>query len=174
MRLFSALPNQQRRRPTHSSDAVQDVVPNPPRHTRRIDDDETIERRRRRRTGEILHRPIHKVSPESTNKAFMVVPVRLRDIDSSNPTCLICHEDYKIDCTISFLPCGHVYHAQCIHDWLQRKSTCCVCRYELPTIKSGCEDLREYLKEFQNEIPDFRCNSMNPLADTTKLTYKVS
>lgn len=142
------------------------------RHARRMDD-ETTETRRRHSTGEMDQRPSDQASPTPT-KTFMVVPVRLRDIDANNPTCLICQEDYKIDCTISFLPCGHLYHAQCINGWLLQKSTCCVCRYELPTSTTTGEDLCEYLKEFQNEIPNFRCNSRNPLADTTTLTYKVS
>ena len=170
MRFFSALPNQQRRRSTESGVATS--VANDP-------DNETSERQRRRSTGEIHHRPSSDDAPcQGEAKIFMVVPVRLRDLDSNHPTCLICHEDYEVDCTISFLPCGHLYHSKCINGWLQRQSTCCVCRYELPktaiTRSAVKQDLRSYLKEFQSSIPENRYNSPNPLAETTTLTYKVS
>ncbi|KAJ6127566.1 hypothetical protein N7523_003178 [Penicillium sp. IBT 18751x] len=29
------------------------------------------------------------------------------------------------------LPCGHQYHMKCIADWLQRASSCPVCRIDL-------------------------------------------
>lgn len=44
--------------------------------------------------------------------------------------CCICLLDYttipKLE--IVKLPCGHIYHYQCIYMWLNRKAICPVCR----------------------------------------------
>ncbi|KAG4103787.1 hypothetical protein H8356DRAFT_1644025 [Neocallimastix lanati (nom. inval.)] len=51
------------------------------------------------------------------------------------PTCSICMEDFKDtqDQTIRAMPCGHVYHQECIFAWLENSNTCCNCRYEIET-----------------------------------------
>jgi len=56
------------------------------------------------------------------------------------PTCSICMEDFKDtpDQRIRAMPCGHVYHEECIFAWLEKSNTCCNCRYEIET------DNREY------------------------------
>ena len=47
-------------------------------------------------------------------------------------TCLCCLEDFQSQGTLSILPCGHVFHENCIVDWFsasQTRGTCPVCRY---------------------------------------------
>jgi E3 ubiquitin-protein ligase RNF115/126 len=34
-----------------------------------------------------------------------------------------------------FMPCGHIYHPECLKPWLETNHTCPVCRFELPKEK---------------------------------------
>jgi len=61
-------------------------------------------------------------------------------VDENNRECCICLEDNKLDGMVVRLPCAHIFHEACIHDWLLYHScTCPVCRYELPTDDAGYE-----------------------------------
>jgi hypothetical protein len=46
---------------------------------------------------------------------------------SSNHTCTICLTRISFN-ELEILPCAHQYHRRCIHQWMQQKSTCPVCR----------------------------------------------
>eukprot|EP00455_Lapot_gusevi_P039462 TRINITY_DN4425_c0_g1_i3.p1 TRINITY_DN4425_c0_g1~~TRINITY_DN4425_c0_g1_i3.p1 ORF type:complete len:272 (-),score=12.41 TRINITY_DN4425_c0_g1_i3:221-1036(-) len=49
-------------------------------------------------------------------------------------TCVICSEEYQPDEELRVLPCRHVFHAQCIENWvLGFRPTCPCCRYDLST-----------------------------------------
>ncbi|XP_052005566.1 E3 ubiquitin-protein ligase RNF103-like [Xyrauchen texanus] len=44
--------------------------------------------------------------------------------------CVVCLENFENDCLIMGLPCGHVFHQQCIVVWLAGGRHCCpVCRW---------------------------------------------
>lgn len=45
--------------------------------------------------------------------------------------CAVCQDTYKEKETICKLPCGHEYHKDCVHPWLERHCTCPVCRHEV-------------------------------------------
>eukprot|EP01130_Rhizamoeba_saxonica_P012903 TRINITY_DN5483_c0_g1_i2.p1 TRINITY_DN5483_c0_g1~~TRINITY_DN5483_c0_g1_i2.p1 ORF type:complete len:437 (-),score=53.92 TRINITY_DN5483_c0_g1_i2:805-2115(-) len=44
--------------------------------------------------------------------------------------CAICMTDVEENHAIT--PCNHIYHAECLSEWLLRKSTCPSCRTEIP------------------------------------------
>ena len=47
-------------------------------------------------------------------------------------SCSICLTPYeKGDDAVCRLPCGHVYHTDCIGMWLKEKKHCCICRAEV-------------------------------------------
>jgi len=54
-------------------------------------------------------------------------------LKKENPMCSICLTDVTLD--KKALSCNHIYHKKCIDKWLERKSTCPVCRKEV-----GSED----------------------------------
>ena len=47
--------------------------------------------------------------------------------------CGVCFDSLSSGVAITRLPCGHVYHVNCIVGWLVKHCTCPECRYELPT-----------------------------------------
>jgi len=49
------------------------------------------------------------------------------------PACSVCMSDFEIGVKGIFLPCGHIFHPDCIKPWLKDHNTCPVCRKELPT-----------------------------------------
>ena len=56
--------------------------------------------------------------------------------------CSVCCEALEVKQLVSRLPCGHVYHPQCVEPWLQKHCTCPSCRYELPTDDDDFEEGR--------------------------------
>ena len=49
------------------------------------------------------------------------------DVDS----CSVCIETFSSTCEVKQLPCGHLFHANCINRWLHRSATCPFCRLDL-------------------------------------------
>jgi hypothetical protein len=85
----------------------------------------------------------HGVPPASFDAMTNLARLRLRGIDEDNQECLICAEPYEIGCVVTSLPCGHLYHSNCVTDWLCRRCTCPVCRYEIPTDNADYEAGRQ-------------------------------
>jgi E3 ubiquitin-protein ligase RNF115/126 len=48
------------------------------------------------------------------------------------PTCTVCCDPIAVDSKGMFMPCGHVYHPDCLTPWLENNNSCPVCRFELP------------------------------------------
>ena len=75
----------------------------------------------------IKHLPILELRPEDL-------------VDPVNRECCICLDDNNEgDLAIRLPNCSHIFHKKCILDWLQRKCTCPVCRYEYPTDDAAFE-----------------------------------
>ena len=55
-------------------------------------------------------------------------------VDECNRECCICFFPHSVgDTDIARLPCGHIFHKPCISEWLEKKCTCPLCRYEIRT-----------------------------------------
>ncbi|KAM4855487.1 LOW QUALITY PROTEIN: RING finger protein 11-like [Urocitellus parryii] len=50
-----------------------------------------------------------------------------------DPECVICMMDFVYGDPIRFLPCMHIYHLDCIDDWLMRSFTCPSCMEPVDT-----------------------------------------
>lgn len=51
--------------------------------------------------------------------------------------CSICQEDFVPGGEVLKLPCRHVYHTDCVTNWLVANNTCPLCRLELPKETEG-------------------------------------
>ena len=49
------------------------------------------------------------------------------------PSCTVCITEIPLGERAVFLPCGHLFHKDCLMPWLEQNNTCPVCRRELPT-----------------------------------------
>ncbi|KAJ1732741.1 hypothetical protein LPJ72_003243 [Coemansia sp. Benny D160-2] len=55
--------------------------------------------------------------------------------ETSQPNCVVCLEEYAVGDDVRVLPCGHVFHDQCITPWLLRPKS----RFhECPMCKTPC------------------------------------
>jgi hypothetical protein len=64
---------------------------------------------------------------------------------ASNSCCAICIDDFESGESIRPLPCGHIYHPECVDPWLLKHNrkcpTCqqdCVVEEEEQTVNVGC------------------------------------
>ena len=48
------------------------------------------------------------------------------------PTCPVCVSEIELGESAMFMPCGHIFHPECLKPWLIDHNTCPVCRHELP------------------------------------------
>jgi hypothetical protein len=58
------------------------------------------------------------------------------------PECSICLMEINDGQNTILLPCGHMFHEDCVTKWLQIHNTCPLCRFELPTDDADYERQR--------------------------------
>ncbi|KAF6213352.1 hypothetical protein GE061_011071 [Apolygus lucorum] len=70
--------------------------------------------------------------PPPTSKAFIE---KLPSVETNEPgaKCTICLKDFDAKEKAKQLPCIHAFHDECILPWLNKTSTCPMCRHDLPT-----------------------------------------
>ncbi|GAB4852653.1 hypothetical protein Ancab_016868 [Ancistrocladus abbreviatus] len=49
-------------------------------------------------------------------------------VSASDDVCSVCMDDFRPDNVGKRVPCGHVYHAPCIADWIYSHNSCPLCR----------------------------------------------
>ena len=54
--------------------------------------------------------------------------ISIEDIDKSSSTCSICLDDFNSEKEIAFLDCKHIYHMECIIEWINKDASCPLCR----------------------------------------------
>ena len=51
--------------------------------------------------------------------------------DGDNNNCIVCLNDFEIGDKVTSLPCLHMFHTDCIKNWLQSKNHCPICKYSI-------------------------------------------
>jgi len=85
-----------------------------------------------------LHTTQRVINPTS-KEAIEALPKVTIDINnvSEHSRCSVCIEDFRVgECGVVILPCGHLFHEECLLPWLKEHNTCPVCRHELPAESS--------------------------------------
>ncbi|KAJ0524039.1 putative transcription factor C2H2 family [Helianthus annuus] len=54
----------------------------------------------------------------------------MRTVGHASGVCTVCMESLYSSCKQA--PCGHLYHAACITQWLSFRNSCPVCRFKVP------------------------------------------
>ncbi len=77
-----------------------------------------------------------KAPPASKNAmdSLPMVKVTADDLlEATNRECTVCLEEQKLGTSAVKLQCGHLFHRDCLIEWLKCQCTCPVCRFEIET-----------------------------------------
>ena len=55
------------------------------------------------------------------------------DLARSDHMCIVCREEMGSGSRAKRLPCGHVFHFECLKSWLERQQNCPICRTAIPS-----------------------------------------
>jgi hypothetical protein len=80
----------------------------------------------------MVNKPSGKLLLDGLKAATAPVHCELA-ISQSKKDCVICVEPFALGSQFVRLPCGHLFHGECVKAWLQRRNTCPTCRFELQT-----------------------------------------
>ncbi|KAL7579728.1 hypothetical protein ACA910_021871 [Epithemia clementina (nom. ined.)] len=104
--------------------------------------------------------------PPASDRAIRDLPlIRIRTedlVDPVNRECCVCLDGHQLADTAVRLPCAHIFHKDCILDWLKTHCTCPVCRYELPTDDPSFE--RQRVQRMRNRKPRFARHELERLS----------
>ncbi|RID40735.1 hypothetical protein BRARA_J00759 [Brassica rapa] len=72
--------------------------------------------------------PTYKYGAETKTCCWQI---RKKKFIATDTQCSICLVDYVMGDKITTLPCKHIYHKDCISQWLKQSKVCCVCKAEV-------------------------------------------
>uniref|UniRef100_A0A7S4CB86 RING-type domain-containing protein n=1 Tax=Eutreptiella gymnastica TaxID=73025 RepID=A0A7S4CB86_9EUGL len=61
-------------------------------------------------------------------------------ITEEGATCCVCQESLPVKSKAQKMPCGHLFHWECLIEWLERHNSCPICRHRLPSEKQYLDD----------------------------------
>lgn len=67
------------------------------------------------------------------------------------PNCFLCLKDIQLNSKSVLLRCGHLYHYNCIMEWLKKHSVCSICKFDA-IIKNIHKSSIDIVQEKENEI----------------------
>ncbi|CAH2070270.1 unnamed protein product [Thlaspi arvense] len=78
--------------------------------------------------GRISKLPTHKYGTKTKTRWWQI---KKKKFIATATECSICLVEYENGDKITTLPCKHIYHKDCISQWLEQNSVCCVCKAEV-------------------------------------------
>ncbi|KAL2485981.1 E3 ubiquitin-protein ligase RING1-like [Abeliophyllum distichum] len=70
--------------------------------------------------------------PASDSSIKSLETKRLDDENNRVEICMICLDEYSQGLEVTYMPCSHLFHENCIKKWLKTSHYCPVCRFEMP------------------------------------------
>ncbi|KAK4487248.1 hypothetical protein RD792_006147 [Penstemon davidsonii] len=67
-------------------------------------------------------------APRSAIDSLPTVRITQRHL-RTDANCVVCLNDFKLGTQAKRMPCDHIYHSNCIVNWLLQHNTCPVCRF---------------------------------------------
>ena len=61
--------------------------------------------------------------------------IDIKKLNEENKRCTICLEDFKYNDIVIYLPCFHIFHKNCIINWIKKNAVCPLCKYNINNIK---------------------------------------
>ncbi|CAG9815848.1 unnamed protein product [Phaedon cochleariae] len=93
-----------------------------------------------------------KLPPPASARVVEEIPNE--SVTSDGLQCPVCLKEHAKGESAKKLPCGHLYHSECIMPWLHKTNSCPLCRYELPTDDEDYEALRKEKKRAKEREAD--------------------
>jgi len=103
--------------------------------------------------AEVMARRNLDPAPREVLEAIKVINLDMSDLKGmrQTPQCVICCADFEIGEQLSLLPgCGHLFHGECVQQWLERASNCPICRQDLLEAVSG-QPRSEHMAQAQSQ-----------------------
>eukprot|EP00538_Stauroneis_constricta_P001200 CAMPEP_0119560578 /NCGR_PEP_ID=MMETSP1352-20130426/15304_1 /TAXON_ID=265584 /ORGANISM="Stauroneis constricta, Strain CCMP1120" /LENGTH=286 /DNA_ID=CAMNT_0007608589 /DNA_START=88 /DNA_END=948 /DNA_ORIENTATION=+ len=73
----------------------------------------------------------------STVDCSSLIHLRLRGLPKDCKGCSVCFDLFEVGKTVTYLPCGHLYHSSCLIRELKHSGSCPTCGYELPKMATA-------------------------------------
>jgi len=103
--------------------------------------------------------PRQPATAQACLRAMPAVKVTGNDIEAENDECIICFDKLAVGDSALRIPCGHLFHEDCVRKWLEGSNQCPVCRYELPTDDAAFESGRR--ERMVNRRPRLRVKDLS-------------
>ena len=120
-------------------------------------------------------------SPPLQNKFFKKIkiitmhPKFCKTLESTGqielPNCFICLKDIPLNDKAVLLRCGHLYHYNCIMEWLKKHSVCSICKFDaiLKNIHKSSIDIAQEKEDDLKSIPVLPLKKV-PVENKTNIT----
>ncbi|CAJ1461654.1 unnamed protein product [Effrenium voratum] len=67
--------------------------------------------------------------------------------------CVVCQEAMPLGSKAKAMPCGHLFHDDCLLSWVQKSNSCPTCRFdELPSEKRHFDDVQRQVMQRQPDL----------------------